>query len=173
MLHVRLKSSSSCWEAIEKCKFFLKLTLFLDEFAFLILRGHIVLPVILHKLTFSVCLVYSVHCPSCMPSPLAPDPIRVQPCVCCLFWTNRNSTAVTSIFLYLSHFPIRDMSPSTGAISKWKYFLLLKQECLSSLPYKYERVEIASRKNRSIFLKSNLNNVICESLYRIKLKKMV
>ena len=26
---------------------------------------------------------------SCMPSPLAPDPIRVQPCVWCLFWTNR------------------------------------------------------------------------------------
>jgi len=22
---------------------------------------------------------------SCMPSPLAPDPIRVQSCVCCLF----------------------------------------------------------------------------------------
>ena len=37
---------------------------------------------------------------SCMPSPSAPDPIRVQPCVCCLFWTNRNS--------------------------KWKYLLLLK-----------------------------------------------
>ena len=26
---------------------------------------------------------------SCMPSPLAPDPIRVQPCVWCLFWTYR------------------------------------------------------------------------------------
>ena len=25
---------------------------------------------------------------SCMPSPLARDPIRVQSCVCCLFWTN-------------------------------------------------------------------------------------
>ena len=39
---------------------------------------------------------------SCLPSPLAPDPIRVQSCVCCLFWTNRNSMAVTSIFsIYL------------------------------------------------------------------------
>jgi len=27
---------------------------------------------------------------SSMPSPLAPDPIRVQPCVWCLFCTNRN-----------------------------------------------------------------------------------
>ena len=34
-----------------------------------------------------------------MPSPLAPDPIRVQSCVCCLFWTNRNCMAVTSICL--------------------------------------------------------------------------
>ena len=34
-----------------------------------------------------------------MPRPLAPDPIRVQSCVCCLFWTNRNCMAVTSIFL--------------------------------------------------------------------------
>ena len=31
---------------------------------------------------------------SCMPSPWAPDPIRDQSCVCCLFWTNRNSMAV-------------------------------------------------------------------------------
>ena len=31
--------------------------------------------------------------------PLAPDPIRVQSCVWCLFWTNRNCMAVTSIFL--------------------------------------------------------------------------
>ena len=39
---------------------------------------------------------------SYMQSPLAPDPIRVQSCVCCLFWTNRNSMAVTSIFLSIS-----------------------------------------------------------------------
>ena len=39
---------------------------------------------------------------SCMPSPLAPDLIRVQSCVCCLFWTNRNCLAVTSIFLSIS-----------------------------------------------------------------------
>ena len=36
---------------------------------------------------------------SSMPSSLAPDPIWVQWCVCCLFWINRNSMAVTSIFL--------------------------------------------------------------------------
>ena len=45
---------------------------------------------------------------SSMPSPLAPDPIRVQPCVWCLFWTNRNCMAVTSD--YLAHYPIRDKS---------------------------------------------------------------
>ena len=40
---------------------------------------------------------------SCMPSPLSSDPIRVQSCVCCLFWTNRHiSMAVTSIFLSIS-----------------------------------------------------------------------
>ena len=39
---------------------------------------------------------------SCMPSPAAPDPIRVQSCVCCLFWTNRNCMALTSIFLSIS-----------------------------------------------------------------------
>jgi len=42
----------------------------------------------------------AVH--SCMPSPLAPDPIKVQSCVCYLFWTKRNSLAVTSIFLSIS-----------------------------------------------------------------------
>ena len=40
---------------------------------------------------------------SCMPSPLVPDPIRVQSCDWCLFWTNRN--------FYLSHHHlIRDES---------------------------------------------------------------
>ena len=39
---------------------------------------------------------------SCMPSPLALDPIRVQPCVCGLFRTNRNSMTVTYIFLSIS-----------------------------------------------------------------------
>ena len=38
----------------------------------------------------------------CIPSLLAPDPIRVQSCFCCLFWTNRNSMAGTSIFLSIS-----------------------------------------------------------------------
>ena len=29
--------------------------------------------------------VYIYYDRSCMPSPLAPDPIRIQSCVCCLF----------------------------------------------------------------------------------------
>ena len=68
---------------------------------------------------------------SCMPSPLAPDPIRVRSCACCLFWTNSNSIAVSSIFLYiyLIHYPIRVMSSSIGAINKWIYLLLLKLYC--------------------------------------------
>ena len=61
----------------------------------------------------------------CIPSPLAPYPIRVQSCVCCLFWANRNNMAIISIFL--SQYLIRVMKPSIDAISKWKYLLLLKQ----------------------------------------------
>ena len=38
----------------------------------------------------------------CMPSTLAPDPNRVQSHVCCLFWTNKNNMAVTSIVLSFS-----------------------------------------------------------------------
>ena len=49
-----------------------------------------------------------------------PIPIRVQSCVCCLFWTNRDCMAVTSIFL--SHYPIRDMNPLN-----WKYLLTMKR----------------------------------------------
>ena len=56
------------------------------------------------------------------------DPTRVQSFVCCLFSTNRNSMAVTSIFL--SHYTIRNMNPSIGAICKWKYLLLLKLWCI-------------------------------------------
>ena len=37
-----------------------------------------------------------------LPSPLAPDPIMVQSCVCCLLWTKRNSMVVISIFLSIS-----------------------------------------------------------------------
>ena len=70
-------------------------------------------------------LLYMYKHHSCMPSPLAPAPIRVQSCVCCLFWTNRNSTPVNLSF-YLSHYPIRVMNPSIGTISKWKYLLLMK-----------------------------------------------
>ena len=33
---------------------------------------------------------------------LAPKPIRVKSCVCCLFWTNRKCMTVTSIFLFIS-----------------------------------------------------------------------
>ena len=53
-----------------------------------------------------------------MQLPLAPDPIRVQSCVCCLFWTN--CIAVTSIFL--SSHPIRNMNPLIDANSKWKFY---------------------------------------------------
>ena len=73
----------------------------------------------------------------CMPSPLAPDPIRVQSCVCCLFSTNRNSLAVTAVFLSISlSNPSWVINSSIGAISKWKYLLLLKlywYNCLWSL----------------------------------------
>jgi len=56
------------------------------------------------------------------------DPIMVQSCVCCLFWTNRHRMAVTSIFLSSSL--SRDKSLyRRGAISKWKYLLLLKLKC--------------------------------------------
>ena len=43
-----------------------------------------------------------IHRHSCTPSSLAPDPIMVQLCVCCLFWTNRNCMAVACIFLSIS-----------------------------------------------------------------------
>ena len=43
-------------------------------------------------------------------STLAPEPIRAQTCVCCLFWTNKNIMAVTSIFLSIS-LSIRDNEP--------------------------------------------------------------
>ena len=33
---------------------------------------------------------------------------------------------------YLSHYPIRVMNPSIGALSKWKYLLLLKLQCAIS-----------------------------------------
>ena len=50
--------------------------------------------------TCHIYLLQSLH--SCLPSPLAPGPIWVQSCVCCLIWTNRNSMAVTFIFLSIS-----------------------------------------------------------------------
>ena len=48
-------------------------------------------------LCLSACLL--IH--SCMPIPLVPDPIRVQSCVCCLFWTIRNSNIYLSIYLII------------------------------------------------------------------------
>ena len=39
---------------------------------------------------------------TCMPITLASDPIRVQSCVYCLFWTNRDCMAVTSFILSIS-----------------------------------------------------------------------
>ena len=62
---------------------------------------------------------------SCMPSLLAPDPIRVQSCVCCLFWTNRNSMVVTSIFLSISLSTISLelwILPSTLSVNGHIYF---------------------------------------------------
>ena len=71
---------------------------------------------------------------SCMPSLLASDPIRVQSYVCCLFWTNRNSMAVTSIFLSISLSNQKYESFNRRRwwrrlYSKWKYLLLLKLWC--------------------------------------------
>ena len=66
-----------------------------------------------------------MYCHYSMPSPVALDPIRVQSCVWCLFWTNRDCMAVTSIFLSIS-FPIRDMNSLINANCKWKYLLLLQ-----------------------------------------------
>ena len=54
-------------------------------------------------------------------------PIRVQSCVCCLFWTNRNCIEYHLSF-YLAHYPIRDKSLCRRYNSKWKYLLLLKRE---------------------------------------------
>jgi len=74
-------------------------------------------------IVYSVNLYNKTH--SCMPSPLAPDPIRVQSCVWCLFWTNRNSMAGTSIFLSISS-SNQSYKSFISAFSKWKYVLLLK-----------------------------------------------
>ena len=60
-----------------------------------------------------------------MPSPLASDPIRIQSCVCCLFWTNRNSMVVTSIFLSIS-LSNQSYESFNRHSAKWKYLLLLK-----------------------------------------------
>ena len=78
-----------------------------------LIEWHVWLTTVYH---LNLCLIkdktdwnYIYH--SCMRSPLAPDPITVQSCCCCccLFWTNRNSMAVTSI-IFISHYPIRDMN---------------------------------------------------------------
>ena len=74
--------------------------------------------------------VSAVHW-TCHSSPLAPDPIRVQSCVWCLFWTNRNSMAgiiYHSIYLIIQ----LEMNPF---LCKWKYLLLLKPLWL--YPWRY------------------------------------
>ena len=38
---------------------------------------------------------------TCKPIPFAPHPIRVQSCVCCLYWTNRNSMNNLYLSIYL------------------------------------------------------------------------
>jgi len=77
-------------------------------------------------LLFSSFTPFASH--SCMSSPLEPDPIRVQTCVCCLFLTNRNSLVLTSNFLSIS-LSNQSCESSINAISKWKYLLLLKLWC--------------------------------------------
>ena len=57
---------------------------------------------ILILLDFRSWLIFSPNFPhSCMPSPLALDPIRVQSRVCCQFGTNRNSNVYLSIYLII------------------------------------------------------------------------
>ena len=49
----------------------------------------------------------------CMPNPLAPDPIRVQSYVWCLFYSILNQQKLhcgNILSFYLSHYPIRDKS---------------------------------------------------------------
>ena len=58
-----------------------------------------------------------------MPSPLAPDPIRAQSCVCCLYSEPIEIAWRYHLSFYLAHYPIRD-KPYIGAISKRKYLLL-------------------------------------------------
>ena len=100
---------------------------------------------------------------SCMPSPLAPHPIRVQSCVCCLFWTNRNSMAGTSIFLSISL-----SNHSIGAISKCKYLLLLKH----SVFIKYHRknlifcFNIQKRRNKKNGFESKGSSTIKQRLLK-------
>ena len=62
---------------------------------------------------------------SSMLSPLALDPIRVQPCVWCLFSSNRNCMAVTSILVSSSLSNQRRIL-ILALYTKWKYLLLLK-----------------------------------------------
>ena len=61
--------------------------------------------------------------------PLTPDPIRVQSCVWCLFWTKRNCMSLSSIFLSISSLNYREILIS-GLNSKWKYLLLLQRRIL-------------------------------------------
>ena len=76
-----------------------------------------------------------------MPSSLAPDPIRVQSCVCCLFWTNRNSMAVTSILLSIS----------------------LAHQSYESFNRRYRQMEVITSTEA---FKGTVGNRICPSLHR-------
>ena len=65
-----------------------------------------------------------------MPSPLSPDPTRVQSCICC-----HSEPIVWRLHLsfYLSHHLIRDMNPSIGAIILLLPFLYQQQRNLFTL----------------------------------------
>ena len=63
---------------------------------------------------------YGLH--FCIPSPLAPGPIRGQSYLFCLFWTIRNTMALTYIFLSISWGeegqPHQSLVPTTFSFSR-------------------------------------------------------
>ena len=64
------------------------------------------------------------------PSPVAPNPIRVQSIMCFLSILNQQKKyAGGNIYLSIyTHYPMRVTNHSISAFSiKWKYLLLLKQ----------------------------------------------
>ena len=99
-------------------------------------------PLLAGQVRITIVPLKALH--SSMSSSLAADLIRIQSCVCCLFWTNRNSMAVTSIFLSisLSIDPIRVMNPSS-----------------------YQKMEIFTSTETIVFLWSNLNKITIFSFW--------